>query len=189
MAWMQIRAGMIDRAIIGGTEAPSDSILFAAFDRLGIMSRTNDDPARASRPFADDRDGFVLSEGAAVCIVESEHAAAARGARAIAEIAGYAATSDAFHPFSPLPSGEESIRAVRLALEGAGLGPEAVDYVNAHAIGSRPNDPIEVDVIKNVFRGVDAARPDQRYQIDDGTYDGCSGGSRTRSQRAHNSPL
>jgi len=151
MAWMQIRAGMIDRAIIGGTEAPLTPILFAAFDRLGIMSRTNDDPARASRPFADDRDGFVLSEGAAVCIVESEHTAAARGARAVAEIAGYAATSDAFHPFSPLPSGEESVRAVRLALEGAGMGPEAVDYVSAHAIGSRPNDPIELDVIKNVF--------------------------------------
>src|SRR5262249_40379636 len=121
------------------------------FDRLGVMSRTNDDPTRASRPFADDRDGFVLSEGAAACLVESEYAAAARGAKAIAEIAGYAATSDAFHPFSPLPSGEESVRAVQLALEGAGMGPEAVDYVSAHAIGSRPNDPIEVDVIKNVF--------------------------------------
>jgi 3-oxoacyl-[acyl-carrier-protein] synthase II len=151
MAWMQIRAGMIDRAIIGGTEAPLTPILFAAFDRLGIMSRNNASPEKASRPFADGRDGFVLSEGAAVCIVESERAAAARGAKPIAEIASYTATSDAFHPFSPLPSGEEGIRAVRLALEGAGVGPEAVDYVNAHAIGSRPNDPIEVDIIQNVF--------------------------------------
>ncbi|MET0154094.1 MAG: beta-ketoacyl-[acyl-carrier-protein] synthase family protein [Candidatus Binatia bacterium] len=151
MALLQIRAGIIDRAIIGGTEAPLTPILFAAFDRLGIMSRSNDNPERASRPFAEDRDGFVLSEGAASCVVESEEAAAARGARPIVEIASYTATSDAFHPFSPLPSGEEGIRAVRMALEQAGVGPEAVEYVSAHAVGSRANDPVELDVIRSVF--------------------------------------
>ena len=150
-AWMQIRAGMIDRAIIGGTEAPLTPLLFASFDRLGIMSRNNKSPERASRPFAEDRDGFVLSEGAAACIVESEEAAVARGATPIAEIASYAANSDAFHPLSQLPSGEEGIRAIRMALQHAGVGAEIVDYVSAHAIGSRPNDPIELEIMKGIF--------------------------------------
>ena len=151
MAWMQIRAGMIDRAIIGGTEAPLTPYLFAGFDRLGVMSRNNEQPDRASRPFAEDCDGFVLSEGAAICVVESEEAAAERGAKPVAEIASYGATSDAFHPFSPLPSGKEGIRAVRMALEQAGVGPEAVEYVSAHAVGSRSNDAVELDIIRTVF--------------------------------------
>ena len=151
MAWMQIRAGMIDRAIIGGTEAPLTPYLFAGFDRLGVMSRNNDDPHRASRPFAENCDGFVLSEGAAICVVESEASAAARGAKPIAEIASYAATSDAFHPFSPLPSGEEGVRAVRMVLEQGGSGPEAVDNISAHAVGSRSNDSVELDVVRTVF--------------------------------------
>jgi 3-oxoacyl-[acyl-carrier-protein] synthase II len=151
MAWMQIRAGMIDRAIIGGTEAPLTPYLFAGFDRLGVMSRNNEDPGRASRPFAEDCDGFVLSEGAAMCVVESEEAAAARGAKAIAEIASYTATSDAFHPFSPLPSGEEGSRAVRMALDQAGVGPEEVGCISAHAVGSRSNDSVELDIIRSVF--------------------------------------
>jgi 3-oxoacyl-[acyl-carrier-protein] synthase II len=115
------------------------------------MSRENENPARASRPFSVDRDGFVLSEGAGVCILESDDAAAERGATPLAEIGGYAATSDGFHPFSPLPGGEEGVRAMRLALEAAGLDPEHIDYVSAHAIGSRPNDPIEVDIIRTVL--------------------------------------
>jgi 3-oxoacyl-(acyl-carrier-protein) synthase len=151
MAWMHIRAGVIDRAIVGGSEAPLTPILFAAFDRLGVMSRENENPARASRPFAADRDGFVLSEGAGVCVVESEESARERGAPPLAEIAGYSATSDGFHPFTPLPSGEEGARAMRMAMEQAGVEPHEVDWVNAHAIGSRPNDPIELDIIHNVF--------------------------------------
>jgi 3-oxoacyl-[acyl-carrier-protein] synthase II len=151
MAWMQIRAGMIDRAIIGGTEAPLTPFLFAGFDRLGVMSRENENPARASRPFAEDRDGFVLSEGAAMCVVESEEAAAARGAKPIAEIASYTATSDAFHPFSPLPSGEEGSRAVRTALDLAGIGPHEVDCISAHAVGSRSNDSVELEIVRSVF--------------------------------------
>jgi 3-oxoacyl-[acyl-carrier-protein] synthase II len=152
MAWMHIRQGLIDRAIVGGTEAPLTPILFAAFDRLGVMSRENDNPARASRPFAADRDGFVMSEGAGVCILEAAEVASERGAPALVELAGYAATSDGFHPFSPLPTGEEGARAVRLALDQAAIAPEHVDYVNAHAIGSRSNDPIELDILRNVFR-------------------------------------
>jgi len=151
MAWMQIRSGLIDRAIVGGTEAPLTPILFAAFDRLGVMSRENENPARSSRPFAADRDGFVMSEGAGVCILEAESVAAERGARGLAEVSGYAATSDGFHPFSPLPTGEEGGRAIRSALEQAGIEVDQIDYVNAHAIGSRSNDPIEVDIIHNLL--------------------------------------
>lgn len=151
MAWMQIRAGLIDRAIVGGTEAPLTPMLFAAFDRLGVMSRENENPARASRPFAADRDGFVMTEGAGVCILEAEDAAAERGAVPLAEIAGYAATSDGFHPFSPLPTGEEGARAIQMALEHAELTLADVDYINAHAIGSRANDSIELAIIRQVF--------------------------------------
>jgi 3-oxoacyl-[acyl-carrier-protein] synthase II len=152
IAWMHIRQGLIDRAIVGGTEAPLTPILFAAFDRLGVMSRENDNPARASRPFAADRDGFVMSEGAGICILEAEELACERGTAALVELAGYAATSDGFHPFSPLPTGEEGLRAVQLALDQAETDPEQVDYVSAHAIGSRPNDPIELDILRNVVR-------------------------------------
>jgi 3-oxoacyl-[acyl-carrier-protein] synthase II len=150
-AWLYIRAGVIDRAIVGGTEAPLGPFLFAAFDRLGVMSRLNEIPESASRPFAASRDGFVMSEGAGACVLEAEDVVAERGAQPLAELAGYAATSDAFHPFSPSPSGDEGARAIRLALETAGITPQQVDYLNAHAIGSQCNDPIELDVIKSVF--------------------------------------
>ena len=152
IAWLYIRNGLIDRAIVGGSEAPLTPILFASFDRLGVLSRENEKPERSSRPFAADRDGFVLSEGAGACILESEEAALERGASIVAEVSGYGATSDGFHPFSPLPSGEEGVRAISLALEQAGRTPGEVDYVNAHAIGSKPNDPIEIEIVKQVFQ-------------------------------------
>ena len=152
VAWMYIRSGVIDRAIVGGSEAPLTPILFASFDRLGVLSRENERPERASRPFAADRDGFVLSEGAGACVLESEETALERGATIIAEVTGYGATSDGFHPLSPLPTGEEGTRAIALALQQAGKSPADVDYVNAHAIGSKPNDPIEVGIMKQVFQ-------------------------------------
>lgn len=151
LAWMYIRSGIIDRAIVGGAEAPLTPLLFASFDRLGVMSRYNDVPARASRPFARDRDGFVLAEGSGVCVLEAYDVACDRNAMLLAEVAGYAATSDAFHPFSPHPSGDDGVRAVRDALKAAGLRVADVSYVNAHAIGSRPNDPIEAEILKVVF--------------------------------------
>ena len=151
MAWMHICAGIIDSAIVGGTDTPLTPLLFAAFDRLGVMSRERHDPARASRPFAADREGFVMSEGAGICIIEAEDTAKIRGAKPLAEIAGYAATSDAYHPFFPMPAGEQGAAAIRAALAQAGVSPEEIDYVNAHAIGSRPNDPIELDIINGLF--------------------------------------
>jgi 3-oxoacyl-[acyl-carrier-protein] synthase II len=150
-AWLHIRSGLLDCAIVGGTEAPITPLLFAAFDRLGIMSRQNEEPARASRPFAAARDGFVMSEAAATLILESEEHAASRGGTPLAELAGYGATSDGFHPFSPLPTGEEGVRALRMALDSAEVMPDEVDHVNAHAIGSRTNDPIELDILRQVL--------------------------------------
>ena len=93
----------------------------------------------------------MLSEGAAICVVESEEAAAARGARPIAEIASYSATSDAFHPFTPLPTGEEGRRAIQVALEQAGVGPHAIDCYSAHAVGSQSSDQVELDIVRSVF--------------------------------------
>jgi 3-oxoacyl-[acyl-carrier-protein] synthase II len=151
IARMHIRAGVIDRAIVGGTEAPLTPLLFASFDRLGVMSRLNDPPEAACRPFAGSRDGFVMSEGAGVCVLEAEESAAERGARSIAEVASYSATSDAFHPFSPLPEGDEGARAIEEAMDGAGISPDDVDYVNAHAIGSKSNDGIELEILRRVL--------------------------------------
>ena len=151
LAWMYIRSGVIDRAIVGGTEAPLTPLLFAAFDRLGVMSRENEKPEIASRPFARDRDGFVMAEGAAMLVLEAEDTARERGAAILSEVAGYGATSDGFHQFSPNPAGDDGARAIRLALEAADLRISDVDYVNAHAIGSRPNDPIEAEILRQVF--------------------------------------
>lgn len=150
VAWMQIQAGLIDRAIVGGTEAPICPFLYSAFDRLGVMSREVE-PSRASRPFAADRDGFIISEGAGVCIIEALDAALERGASIGADLTGYGATSDGFHPFSPLPTGEEGERAIRQAMEYASVDATEVDYVSAHAIGSIPNDPLELRILESIF--------------------------------------
>lgn len=147
----QIRSGALDCALAGGSDAPLTPILFASFDRLGVLSRETDHPERASRPFARDRDGFVMSEGAAVCVLEAEETARERGAPILGEVAGFGATSDGFHPFSPLPSGDEGARAIRIALKDAGVRPDEIQYISAHAIGSRPNDPIELTILRNVF--------------------------------------
>lgn len=151
LALDQIQSGKLDWAIAGGTEAPLTPLLFASFDRLGIMSRENEHPARACRPFAADRDGFVLSEGAGICILEAEDVALERGARTDLALTAYSATSDGYHPLSPLPSGEEGLRALQQALIQAHLSPHDIDYVSAHAIGSKSNDPIELEILHKAF--------------------------------------
>jgi len=115
------------------------------------MSRRNGDPERASRPFDKDRDGFVLSEGSAAVILEEREHALARGARIYAEIIGYGATADAYHITSPSPEGEGSARAMRMALEQAGIAPDRIDYINAHGTSTQPNDREETAAIKQVF--------------------------------------
>ena len=147
-AMSQIQSGAVHWAIAGASEAPLFPELFAAFDRLGLMSRWNGDPRRACRPFSADRDGIVLSEGAAICVLEAEEAAAARGATALAEIVGFGATCDAYHPLQQLPGGEEATRAITIALENARMSPGDVDYVSAHGTGTPQNDRIETLVVK-----------------------------------------
>ena len=151
LAAAQIAAGTLDAAIVGGAEAPIFPFLFAAFDRLHVVSRINEPAECASRPFSRDRDGFVLSEGAAMIVLEAEHLAVRRGARVYAELAGFGATSDAHHHLQPAPDGQEAARAIMMALEAAGATTDDVDYINAHGTSTPKNDATETLVLKRVF--------------------------------------
>jgi 3-oxoacyl-[acyl-carrier-protein] synthase II len=151
LAFGQIAVGSLDAAIVGGSEAPIFPVLFAAFDRIQVLSRLNDPPERASRPFSRDRTGFVLSEGAGMLVLEAEDVALRRGARVYAELAGFGATCDAHHHLAPALDGTSGARAVRIALEQAGLAPSDIDYVNAHGTGTQKNDEIETVIMKQVF--------------------------------------
>ncbi len=146
-----IRRGMAETMVAGGSEAAVIPLAIGAFSSMHAMSRRNGDPRRASRPFDKDRDGFVLSEGAAVVVLEDREHALARGARVYAEIVGYGATADAYHITAPSPEGEGSARAMRMALAEARLAPEAIDYINAHGTSTQPNDREETAAIKQVF--------------------------------------
>lgn len=159
LALSQVRAGVVDIAIAGASEAPLFPALYASFDRLGLMSRRDGEPSAACRPFAKDRDGFVLSEGAAMCVLESARSSDARSAPPLAELAGFAATSDAHHHFHQLPSGEEAVRAMRDALRDARMDLAEVDYVCAHGTATPANDPIETRVIKMTFGSRSAMLP------------------------------
>ncbi len=147
-----VTAGMADVLLVGAAEAPIHPLLFAAFDRLELMpTRFNEDPARASRPFSADRDGFVLGEGAAIFVLERLDHARERGAHIYAEVAGHAATCDAKSHFSQDEGGVDAERAVRLALDMAGLAASEIDYVNAHGSATRQNDPFETAVLRRVL--------------------------------------
>ena len=150
-AWRMIRTGEADIVIAGGSEAPLCPVALAGFDNMRAISRRNEAPQKASRPFDRDRDGFVMGEGAAVLVLESEESAARRGVEPLAELAGYAATSDAHHIVEPAPEGESASRAVRMALDRAGLRPEEVGYINAHGTSTPLNDIAETRVLKKVF--------------------------------------
>ncbi len=150
-----IRKGVIDVAICGGSEAPICPIAVAGFNSAGALSRNNDVPEAASRPFDAQRDGFIIGEGGAVLVIERLEHALERGATPIVEISGYGVTSDASHITQPAPFGEGGARAMRQAIEGAGLKPEDVDYINAHGTSTPINDKAETDAVKSVF-GEDA---------------------------------
>ncbi|MBI2983336.1 MAG: beta-ketoacyl-[acyl-carrier-protein] synthase II [Chloroflexi bacterium] len=147
-----IKRGMAEVMVAGGSEAAVIPLAIGAFSNMQAMSRRNDEPQRASRPFDKDRDGFVLSEGSAVVILEDRDHALARGARIYAELVGYGATADAYHITSPSPEGEGNARAMRMALKEAGLEPTAIDYINAHGTSTQPNDREETSAIKQVFK-------------------------------------
>lgn len=151
MAVEAIRRGDAQAMIAGGAEAAVHPLGIAGFDNLGALSRRNDTPHAASRPFDAERDGFVLSEGAAVLVLESLEFARGRGAQPLAEILAYAGTADGAHFTAPDPSGTQQARAIRVALAKAGLDASAVGYINAHAAGTPVGDPIEVRAYRSVF--------------------------------------
>ena len=156
-AWAMIRRGQEDIVLAGGSEAPVVPVAVAGFNALRALSRFNEDPAKASRPFDMNRDGFVMGEGAAVLVLESEESANRRGVAALGELRGYAATSDAYHLVEPMESGESAARAMSKALEEAGIDPSEVDYVNAHGTSTPLNDRHETKAIKSAL-GEDAYR-------------------------------
>jgi 3-oxoacyl-[acyl-carrier-protein] synthase II len=146
-----IRAGRADAMVTGGTEAGLSELGLAAFQIMKALSTSNDPPDAASRPFDSKRDGFVSSEGAAVFVVESLEHAKQRGAPILAEFAGYGCTSDAHHVVVPVEDGETTAACMTMALEDAGLRPEDVDYVNAHATSTQMNDKYETIALKRAL--------------------------------------
>lgn len=146
-----IRSGECDVVLTGGTEAPIWPMGLAALSNMTALSKRNDDPATASRPFDATRDGFVLGEGAGVVVVESLAHASARGATPIAEILGGALTADAFHISAPDPSGRGQTRAMTNALRNADVAPDEVDYIVAHGTATQLNDSTETKAIKGAY--------------------------------------
>ena len=156
--WELISKGRADVVLAGGAEAPITPLGVAGFNALRALSRQNDHPQRASQPFNRSRDGFVLAEGAAVLVLESADHAAARGAEPLAELRGYAATSDSHHLTEPNPTGQSAAAAVTAALDAAQLSPSDVDYLNAHGTSTPLNDWHETKALK-------LALGDQAYRI------------------------
>lgn len=155
-AFLQIRHGYMDAILAGGTEAPINPLAYAGFSKMKAMSTFNDSPENASRPFDAQRDGFVMSEGSGILLLEEYEHAINRGANILGEIIGYGSTTDAFHITSPDFHGAE--RAMKLALEMAKIQPEAVDYINAHGTSTPEGDKSETKAIKSVFH-------DHAYQL------------------------
>nr|BBK08000.1 3-oxoacyl-(acyl carrier protein) synthase II [Streptomyces sp. TP-A0584] len=146
-----IRAGRADAVIAGGADDPITRLDVAAMANLRALSRRNDEPQRASRPFDRARDGFVFGAGAGIVVVEEAEHALRRGAPILAEVVGYGATTDAYHSTAPHPEGLGARRALASALQDAGLRPSDVDYVNAHGTSTVLNDRTEVETIRSVF--------------------------------------
>jgi len=152
-----LRAGDADVILAGGSEATITPMALAGFGNARALSTRNDDPTRASRPFDADRDGFVIGEGAAMLVLETEAHARRRGATPLAELCGYGATGDAYHMTAPCVDGEGAARAMQRALDDARLPETNVQYVNAHGTSTPAGDPAEVTAIKTVF-GAHASR-------------------------------
>ncbi len=150
-SWRMIKFGDADIFLAGGSEASIIPIGVASFAAMKALSTRNDDPQRASRPWDRDRDGFVMSEGAGVVVVEELEHAKARGATIYCELAGYGLSADAHHMTAPPPDGSGAVRAMRMALGHAKIAPEQVDYVNAHATSTGLGDVCETRAIKTVF--------------------------------------
>ena len=150
-AFRVIQRGEADVMISGGAEAPIVRLAMAGFCSAKTLSTRNDEPERACRPFDANRDGFVMGEGSGIVILEELEHARSRGAKIYGELVGYGATGDAYHITTPAPEGDGAARAMQAALEDAGLGAEAVDYINAHGTSTEYNDYFETIAIKRVF--------------------------------------
>jgi len=150
-AYRAIRLGEADVVVAGGTEAALTPLGYGGFMNMRALSRRNDEPTRASRPFDADRDGFVMSEGAGVVVLETLEHARARGARIYCELVGYSATTDAHHVTAPAPGHDGAARCMRRAMASARIAPSDVQYVNAHGTSTPMNDPAEVTAIRTVF--------------------------------------
>jgi 3-oxoacyl-[acyl-carrier-protein] synthase II len=151
-SWRIIKFGDADIFLAGGSEASIVELGLAGFSSMKALSRRNDEPERASRPFDRDRDGFVMSEGAGIVVVEELEHAKKRGAKIYCEIAGYGLSADAYHMTAPPEDGEGAARAMKLALDHANCSPDDVDYINAHATSTGLGDIAETKAIKMVFR-------------------------------------
>jgi 3-oxoacyl-[acyl-carrier-protein] synthase II len=151
LAMKAIRWGEADVMVAGGSEATITPLGIAGFNALKALSTRNDDPARASRPFDRDRDGFVMGEGGGALLLEELERARRRGARIYAEVKGFGMTADAFHITAPAPEGEGARRSMLLALADAGVAPGDVQYVNAHGTSTPINDPLETAAVKGAF--------------------------------------
>jgi 3-oxoacyl-[acyl-carrier-protein] synthase II len=150
-SWRIIKFGDADMFLAGGSEASIVAIGLAGFSSMKALSTRNDEPERASRPFDRDRDGFVMSEGAGIVVVEELEHAKARGAKIYCELTGYGLSADAYHMTAPPETGEGAARAMQIALDHAGTRPDEVDYVNAHATSTGLGDIAETRALKTVF--------------------------------------
>ncbi len=150
-AFRLIARGDADVMIAGGAESPITPLSVAGFNAIKALSERNDAPEKASRPFDAKRDGFVMSEGSGIIILEELGRALKRGARIYAEVVGYGMSGDAYHPAAPAQDGDGAIRAMRKAIADAGISPDAIDYINAHGTSTELNDRVETLAIKKVF--------------------------------------
>ena len=150
-AFKIIQRGDADSMIAGGSEAVICPLGIAGFAVMKALSKRNDEPEKASRPFDLERDGFVMAEGAGIVVLESLESALNRGAEIYAEVVGYGMTGDAYHITAPSPDGEGAARCMKMALDDAGVSPEEVNYINAHGTSTKFNDELETMAIKTVF--------------------------------------
>ena len=151
-SFKMVQSGTVDAMITGGTEAVVSATAVAGFNAMKALSKRNDAPKKASRPFDRDRDGFVIGEGSGILILESLDHALARGAHIYAEMAGFGLTGDGYHMTSPCPDGDGAVRCMQAAIDDAGLAAEQVDYINAHGTSTELNDLYESRAVKAVFK-------------------------------------
>jgi 3-oxoacyl-[acyl-carrier-protein] synthase II len=150
-SFLMLKAGMMDVAVTGGSEAAITPLAYAGFCSMKALSTRNDNPQKASSPFDKKRDGFVMGEGSGIIVLETLEHALGRKAKIYAELIGYGATGDAYHLSAPAPEGEGAQRSMVMALTSAGIEPAAVDYINAHGTSTELNDKIETMAIRKVF--------------------------------------